>query len=157
MPAKLLVDLDAIDLSRVVRGTEDIQATVPQRHEMAQLEAIHHIDPDAGIVVGSREIREDEWWARGHIPGRPIFPGVLMVEAAAQLSTWLHRELTGDERFMGFVGLDRVRFRGTVEPESTLVLIAKLTESNRRRAVFECQGAVDGKLVFECVVTGMAV
>jgi 3-hydroxyacyl-[acyl-carrier-protein] dehydratase len=152
-----MTDLGAIDLTRSIRTREEIRARLPQRHEMEQLDAVHHLDAERGLAVGSRDVGEDEWWVRGHIPGRPIFPGVLMIESAAQLATWLSRELKEDDRFMGFGGLDKVRFRGAVEPGSRLVLIARLKAARTRMSVFDCQGVVDGRLVFEGTVTGVFV
>ena len=86
MPPKLLANLDAIDPDHVAYDLDAIRETIPQRFEMEQLTAIHHFDRENQVVVGSRQIGENEWWARGHIPGRPIFPGVLTIEAAAQLA-----------------------------------------------------------------------
>jgi 3-hydroxyacyl-[acyl-carrier-protein] dehydratase len=157
MPPPLIVDLARIDLSVVVADREEIRKTVPQRFEMEQLDAVHHLDREARIAVGSRRIREDEWWVRGHIPGRPIFPGVLTIEAAAQLSTWLFKAVFADPRFFGFGALDQVRFRGRVEPGDTLVLLARITEVRSRSTVIECQATVRGRLVFQGIVTGLAV
>jgi 3-hydroxyacyl-[acyl-carrier-protein] dehydratase len=84
-------------------------------------------------------------------------PGVLMLEAAAQLCTYYYKKITQDERFLGFGGIDKVKFRGKVVPGDKLILIAKNIELRSRRAIFDTQGVVDGKLVFEGVIIGMVV
>ena len=155
MPPKPLLDLSTIDLDQVVDGPEGIRKYNPQRFEFEQLEGIIHFDPDEGVVVGFKNIGEDEFWVRGHIPGRPLFPGVLMCEAAAQLCSYYYKRVSGTDQFLGFGGLDTVKFRGQVKPGDRLLLIARNTEWKFRKAVFSTQGIVDGKLVFEGVVTGM--
>jgi len=110
--------------------------------------------------VGYKDIREDDWWAADHIPGRPLLPGALMVEAAAQLSTYdylRHRGKVKEGEFVGFGGLDKVRFRGTVTPPSRLYLAISLKRARRQMFVYEAQGFVDGKLIFEAEVIGIIV
>ncbi|NOZ24341.1 MAG: beta-hydroxyacyl-ACP dehydratase [Planctomycetes bacterium] len=157
MPPQLLVDLDEIDLSQVEVSIEGVRECNAQRYEMEQINGIIKFDTDNRYVVAYKNVRDDEFWVRGHIPGRPLLPGVLMAEAAAQACTYYYKRCTNDDRFLGFGGLDKVKFRGTVVPGDRLIIIAKNVELKRRRAVFETQGVVDGRLVFEGIVTGMPV
>ena len=55
---------------------------------MEQLTAIVHVDPEKHLVAGYKDVGNDEFWVRGHMPGYPLMPGVLMCEAAAQLCSY---------------------------------------------------------------------
>ena len=159
MPPKLLVDLSGIDLTRVAIPIEEIRQVNPQRYEMEQLSGVITYRPDLGYIVGYRDVRPDEFWVRGHIPGRPLFPGVLMIEAAAQLSSFYYKLFVGkdDPRFVGFGGVTDVKFRRTVEPGERLIIIAVCSELKSRRAVFDTQEVVGDRLVFEGTIIGMPV
>ena len=159
MASSLMLDLAEVDLGTVEYPVERIREYIPQRFEMEQLTAVARVLPEVQIGVAYRDIRDDEFWCRGHIPSRPLFPGVLMIEAAAQLSTFLYKVLTGDppERFLGFGGVDKVKFRHTVVPGQRLVILGKMIEARSRRCMFETQGVVDGRLVFEAIITGVPV
>ena len=157
MPPPLLVDLQGIDLNKLEVTAEEIRKVNPHRFEMQQLDGIIRFAPDQGYVIGLKNVTDHEFWIRGHIPGRPLMPGVLMLEAAAQLCTYYYKRVTNDPRFLGFGGLDKVKFRGTVLPGSRLIILAKNREIRTVRAVFDTQGLVDGRMVFEGVVTGLVV
>ncbi|MFV1958664.1 MAG: 3-hydroxyacyl-ACP dehydratase FabZ family protein [Planctomycetota bacterium] len=159
MAPRSLLPLDSFDPSATVAALDEIRKANPQRFEMEQLSRICHVDVEAGEVAGVLEIPAEPFWARGHIPGRPLMPGVLMIEAAAQLCSYLVRQIYDPavygERFFGFGGLDDVKFRGMVLPEQDLVLLGRQAELRPRRAVFDTQGLVDGKMTFQARITGM--
>ncbi|WP_432800132.1 3-hydroxyacyl-ACP dehydratase FabZ family protein [Poriferisphaera sp. WC338] len=155
MAPQLLYDISDIDLSQVVRDVDFIENVNPHRGHMRLLDAIVYENFDEGKVVARKDVRDDEFWVEGHIPGRPIFPGVLMIEAAAQLSSYTCLSKMPGQHFMGFAGVDGVKFRGQVAPGDTIYLLVKETDFRRKRCVCQVQGLVNGKLVFEATITGM--
>ena len=155
MPASLFLDLDSIDLSKTAFDHDAIYAHLPHRYEFMQLDRIIHIDEERQVAVAVREVREDEFWVKGHIPGRPLVPGVLMIESAAQMSSFLSNHFQPDDRFLGFGGVDAVKFRGAVTPPATIYFIMKVVELRKRRTVADAQGVVNGTLIFEARITGM--
>jgi 3-hydroxyacyl-[acyl-carrier-protein] dehydratase len=157
MASQPLIDLGSIDLDRVLASREEILTRLKHREHFVMLDGVLHRGVEAGIIVGYKEIRADDWWAAGHIPGRPIFPGVLMIESGAQLCSYDFLLRAGDEeRFIGFAGLNGTRFRGVVEPDCRMLFVGKLHRIRSTMFSYLCQGLVDGKLVFETEVLGVA-
>lgn len=162
MPASPIIDLADINLEKPVFDKEEILRNNPQRCEFEQLDSIFHIDYETNTAVGAKLQTENEFWVKGHIPGNPLMPGVMMLEMAAQLcSFYYHKKIENDpkgketqKKFFGFGGVDKVKFRGTVPPGSMLFMICKNVIAKSRIAVFECQGFVNGKMVFEGNITG---
>lgn len=156
MPPELHLDPSQLDLSRVVARRGDIERVNPQRFEMEQLTAIIHVDPDHHLIAGYKEVTADEFWVRGHMPDYPLMPGVLMCEAAAQLCSYYivtNHLMQGD--FLGFGGMENVRFRGPVRPGDRLVLIAKGVKMHRRQCIFNVQGFVGSTMVFHADIIGV--
>ncbi len=158
MPPPLLFDLSQIDLTKEpVFDKEAIYKVNPQRFEMQQLDGILWYDRKKLLILGYKDVTEEEFWVRGHIPDRPLMPGVIMVEAAAQLSSFFVKEVYGMEGFIGFAGIDEAKFRSIIEPGKRLYLLAHLTKFKRRKYTCSVQGVVDGTMVFETVVSGLIV
>jgi 3-hydroxyacyl-[acyl-carrier-protein] dehydratase len=158
MPPELHFDLAQIDFTKLIADREGIRAANPQRHEMEQLDGIVHVDPANHLIVGFKDTRFDEFWVRGHMPGYPLLPGVLMCEAAAQLCSYYstkHCSIQGD--FLGFGGLENVRFRGQVRPGDRFVLVGKGMKMNRRQILFNVQGFVAGRMVFHGDIIGVPI
>jgi len=157
MAPTLLFDISAIDLSRIQFDAAAIEQVNPHRGHMRQIDGIHLMADDLSYAVGYKDVRDDEFWVPGHIPGRPLLPGVLMIEAAAQLASFVTIKRLGEARFLGFIGADEVKFRGQVSPGSRLLLLVKELKFSKRRFVSAAQGLVDGSLVFEGKISGMAI
>ena len=155
MPAPPLFDMSKVDPDRIVVDAEGIRAVNPQRFEFAQLDAVCYLDRELNEIAGVRDLRADEFWVRGHVPDRPLFPGVLMMETAAQLVSYYVMSETPEGGFMGFGGIDQVKFRGGVEPGQRIIMLGKTVEKRRRRVIGATQAYVDGKMVYEGVITGM--
>ena len=156
MPPPLIVDPAGLDLSRVVADRDAIRRVNPQRHEMEQLTAIVLVDREQQTVAGYKDVADDEFWVRGHMPDYPLLPGVLICEAAAQLCSYYIVTtclLEGD--FIGFGGLENVRFRSPVRPGDRLLLVGKAERIKRKQTVFNVQGFVGTTMVFHGDIIGM--
>lgn len=159
MPSELLFDISKIDLDAVAYDRDAISKFNPQSGDMCQLDHVIWTDESFTSAVGVKHVRDDEFWVPGHIPGRPLLPGVIMIEAAAQVSSVLYQlRLNADESsFLGFTRCDNCVFRGQVVPGDTLHILVREHDFRRRRFTCDAQGIVDGKLVFEVRITGMKI
>lgn len=154
MPPQLLYDISGIDLTHVICDQEAIRAINPQRGDMEQLNGIVYADGPQGRIIGYKDVRADEFWVSGHIPGNPLLPGVLMIEAGAQLASFYFHKFGGVAGFIGFGAADEVRFRQPVRPGCRLYILGLKTGERHRRLSCKVQGLVDGNLVFEAGIVG---
>ena len=156
MPPPILLNLDELDLGRTLHSRDEIYARLPHRYEFQLLDGISFVDGPGRRIVAYADIRSESWWVRGHVRGRPLLPGVLMLEMAAQTSAVLAKLVSDDDAFIAFGGIDDCKFRETVTPPARLYLLCVGVDYRARRIVSATQGVVDGKLVFEAKITGMA-
>ncbi len=159
MASPPLFDITKIDLTQVAASPERVGELIPQCGPMRQLDHVIWMNADFTEGLGVKNVRHDEFWVSGHVPGRPIMPGVLMIEAAAQLCAYIQKfaHHMSDSTFLGFTRCNDVVFRGQVVPGDTLYLLAKEISYRRRRFESAAQAIVNGQLVFEAKITGMAI
>jgi 3-hydroxyacyl-[acyl-carrier-protein] dehydratase len=155
----LICDFSDYDLERVIADLEEIRRYNPQRYELEQLTAIVHHDAERNACVGYKDVTDHEFWMRGHMPGMPIMPGVLVCEAAAQLASYYvtRYDLFGSSHILGFGGLEDVHFRGVVRPGDRLVIAVQLTKVRRNAMIvarFQC--FVRQNLVCDGTIKGIA-
>lgn len=157
MPPPLLYDLTKVDLDRVIFTREQIYDRLPHRFEFMQLDAVVHVDREARVAIAYRDVRSDEWWVRGHVPGRPIFPGVLMLETSAQLAAFVSAYIHEFAGFMAFGGVDNCKFRGAVIPPARIYMVCRQIENRPRRIAADCQAVLGQAVVFEARITGLPI
>jgi 3-hydroxyacyl-[acyl-carrier-protein] dehydratase len=158
VPSKdLLLDFSEFDPDRVLADIEEIRRYNPQRYEMEQLTAICYEDPSRNVCAGFKDTSHNEFWVRGHMPGMPLMPGVIMCEAAAQMCSYfaVKHNLLGS-KMVGFGGLEDVRFRDPVLPGDRLLIVAKALK-HRPGAIIVCrfQGFVRRALVVDGIIKGV--
>lgn len=157
MPATTpFVPLESIDFNTTLYDLAAIREVLPHRYEFEMLTAIVSVDPNNHIVVGYKNTSEEEFWCRGHFPGNPIMPGVLMCEAAAQLVAFYSLSQKINENvLMGLGGIEECRFRRGVRPGERLILLGKGERLRPRLTQFRVQGFVNHEPTFEATIMGV--
>lgn len=156
-PRDYIIHPSEYDLDRVIADIHEIRRWNMQRFQMEQLTAIVHEDQARGLCVGYKDVTPDEFWVRGHFPSMPLMPGVLMCEAAAQLSSYYTQKFNLlDAKLIGFGGLEEVRFREPVVPGDRLVIAVERVRV-RPRAMIVCrfQGLVRESIVVDGIIKGV--
>ena len=134
-------------------GREEIEAILPHRDPFLLLDEVVELEPGKRVVARKR-VREDEFWAEGHFPGRPVMPGVLIVEAMAQAgAVAVLSEEENRGRIALFAGIDDVRFKRIVEPGDELELTCELEVVRGPVGRGKARATVDGKLAARGTLT----
>jgi 3-hydroxyacyl-[acyl-carrier-protein] dehydratase len=128
---------------------EEIQALLPHRYPFALVDRITDYVPGKQ-ATGIKNVTFNEPHFQGHFPGRPIMPGVLIVEAMAQVGGIVLTQVSGVDGLCVFAGIDKVRFRRPVVPGDQLVMTVELLAIKRLRfGKMLGRAEVDGKLACE--------
>ena len=129
-------------------GRDVIETIIPHRDPFLFLDEVLELEPGSHAVA-RKLVRPDEWFFPGHFPGRPITPGVIMVEALAQTAGIAVLTVPENHgKLLLFAGIDRVRFKRIVSPNEELTLTAKLGPIRRRVfGVAQVEARVGAELV----------
>jgi len=126
-----------------------IQAIIPHRYPMLLVDRIIEIEP-MKRAVGIKNVTVNEQFFQGHFPGNPIMPGVLLLEAMAQVGGVA---MLYPEEYRGklavFAGMDRIKFRRPVVPGDQLRMVAEIVKVRGNMGKIWAEAFVDGELVAE--------
>ena len=134
-----------------------VMAALPHRYPMLLVDRVESLDPDRGIVA-IKAVTINEPFFQGHFPGRPIMPGVLIVEALAQAAGILAVEslgLTGTGKLVYFMAIEGAKFRTPVEPGVLLRLEVEFAQKRPSVCKFAGRALIDGKVAAEANFTAM--
>jgi 3-hydroxyacyl-[acyl-carrier-protein] dehydratase len=143
-----------------VRGPLDIKRVMealPHRYPMLLVDRVESLDPEKGITA-IKAVTINEPFFQGHFPGRPIMPGVLIVEALAQAAGVLAVEalgLAGSGKLVYFMAIEGAKFRQPVEPGVLLRLDVEFVQKRATVCKFAGRASVDGKIAAEANFTAM--
>jgi 3-hydroxyacyl-[acyl-carrier-protein] dehydratase len=130
-----------------------IEEILPHREPFLLIDEVLELEPGHRVVARKR-VREDEWYLAGHFPGRPVMPGVLIVEAMAQTgAVAVLSEAENRGRIAFFGGIDDTRFKRIVEPGDELVLECTLEAVRGPIGKGKARATVDGKLAARGTLT----
>ena len=134
-----------------------VMAALPHRYPMLLVDRVESLDPEKGITA-IKAVTINEPFFQGHFPGRPIMPGVLIVEALAQAAGVLAVEalgLAGSGKLVYFMAIESAKFRQPVEPGVLLKLEVEFVQKRATVCKFAGRASVDGKLAAEANFTAM--
>ena len=134
-----------------------VMAALPHRYPMLLVDRVVSMVPKTSIHA-VKAVSINESFFQGHFPGRPIMPGVLIVEALAQAAGVLAVEslgLAGSGKLVYFMGIEGAKFRAPVEPGCLLDLHVEFTTLRGAVCKFSGRALVDGKLCAEAQCTAM--
>jgi len=128
---------------------EEIKAILPHREPFLLVDEVLDYTPMKG-GIGIKHVLADEYYFKGHFPGHPVMPGVLITESLAQMGAIV---LLSDPQYRGkiayFTGIEKARFRRKVVPGDTLRLDVEITKMRGRFGFGTAVATVEGEIACE--------
>ena len=134
-----------------------VLAALPHRYPLLLVDRVQALEIGERIHA-IKAVSFNEGFFQGHFPGRPIMPGVLVIEALAQAAAILGietLELAGTGKLVYFMGIESAKFRAPVEPGCLLDLKVEFVQKRSRVYRFRGEASVEGKTACECEFTAM--
>lgn len=154
-PTRLLFDISGVDLGATHADRPAIEKWIPHRGLMLLLDRVVWVNADMTRGVAMRRIHPDEFWVPGHFPSKAMYPGVLQVETAAQLSCYLWVVRKGTPSLAAFLRIESCVFRSMVVPGDDFYVLCEEIKWQKRRFISRVQGLVQDRVTFEAELSGM--
>ncbi|MDD3520820.1 MAG: 3-hydroxyacyl-ACP dehydratase FabZ [Actinomycetota bacterium] len=129
-----------------VLNKEEIKKIIPHREPFLFIDMINEVIPGK-FVSATKDVNADEYYFKGHFPGNPVMPGVVLIETMAQagaVSLLLMEEYKG--KLVLFAGIEKARFKRIVRPGDTLKIESNILSMRRNIGKAEAKAVVEGEL-----------
>ena len=143
--------IDKISKKEIL-GIEDIYRLIPQREPFLMVDKVLDVDIEKKYIKAEKDVKESEYYFKGHFPNEPIMPGVLIIESLAQTASILGRILEQKDGIYVFAEIEKAKFLQLVKPKSTLVLEAKIISVRDPLIVADCVASCNKQIVAKCKI-----
>jgi 3-hydroxyacyl-[acyl-carrier-protein] dehydratase len=134
-------------------NSDEIQKILPHRPPFLLVDRVEELEPGVR-AVGKKCVSMNEPFFQGHFPGKAVMPGVLILEALAQMGALCMLSVPGNEgKIVFFGGIDKVKFKRQVIPGDVLTLDVEITKSKGSFGVGTAKALLEGKVAVEAILT----
>lgn len=141
--------IDKISKKEIL-GIEDIYRLIPQREPFLMVDKVLDVDIEKKYIKAEKDVKESEYYFKGHFPNEPIMPGVLIIESLAQTASVLGRILEQKDGIYVFAEIEKAKFLQVVKPNSTLILEANAITTRDPLMIVEAIAKCNERTIAKC-------